>query len=125
MALHVSYTVGERKGTRIPLDREQLSRGGFPPGTPISIAYDFDNRAIVITPHNQSSHTVPNASHDVIDLQNEVTNRLFPDGTPVVATYQKGLIQVRANNELPEYERADGEKLFTHKQWRQLVNPYT
>lgn len=114
MALHVVYTVGKRQGTRILLNSKELSSAGFPPGTPISIAYDFDNRAIVITPHNNSNHTVPNASHDVIDLQNEVTDRLFPDGTPVVTTYQKGLIQVRANTELPEYERDGGEKSLTH-----------
>ena len=110
MAYHLTHTVGERKGPRIPLKYEELSSHGFPAGTPISIAYDFDNRAIVITPHSQSSHTVPNASHDVINLQNEDIDRLFPDGTRVVVSYRTGLIQIRANNDIV------ADSLGNHKQ---------
>ena len=63
---HVSYTssVETRKGTRIWIEGEALNRSGFAPGTLISIAYDFDNREIVITPDENSSRTVTNASRN-------------------------------------------------------------
>ena len=100
---HVSYTssVETRKGTRIWIEGEALNRSGFAPGTSISIAYDFDNREIVITPDENSSRTVTNASRNgnprpIIDMQNKKVDELFPVGTRVVVMYQKGLIQIRA-----------------------------
>ena len=124
---HVSYTssVETRKGTRIWIEGEALNRSGFAPGTSISIAYDFDNREIVITPDENSSRTVTNASRNgnprpIIDMQNKKVDELFPVGTRVVVMYQKGLIQIRANNEI-EAKNEREQRLATNLKSKTLT----
>ena len=124
---HVSYTssVETRKGTRIWIEGEALNRSGFAPGTSISIAYDFDNREIVITPDENSSRTVTNASRNgnprpIIDMQNKKVDELFPVGTRVVVMYQKGLIQIRANNEVQAKDERE-QRLVTNLKSKTLT----
>ena len=104
---HVSYTASKEtsKGTRIWIEGEALTRSGFHPGTTINVTFDFDNEEILITEDPHSKRSVTNStrngkSRPIIDMQSKKVEELFPAGTRVIVMYQKGLIQIRRNNEL-------------------------
>jgi len=103
---HVSYTTSKQtaRSTRVWIEGEALTRSGFTVGTPISVAFNKENKEVVISKDANSTRKVTNSSRNgksrpIIDLHNKDIQDVFPAGTRVVVMYADGNILMKHNHE--------------------------